>query len=245
MMQRLETILPPGTIDVKPRKVDTIFSFLHGGEPRPGSAIKRFNIIYRNDKNLARVIGHEESLLEQLRADIALCVAEMSPTYFFVHAGVVEWDGRAIVIPGKSQSGKSRLVTELVRAGARYYSDEYAVFDKFGRILPFSRPIHYRDEDESGQIRERVIPVDQIGGVSGTKPIPVGTVLLTKYQPGMSWHPRGLSSGKAILKILKNSVSVRRKPDVVMEVLQRAVDAAKIVGSFRGEASEIVRWALK
>ena len=44
---------------------------------------------------------------------------------------IVTWGrGRAIVIPGRTFSGKSTLVAELVRAGATYYSDEYAVEDE-------------------------------------------------------------------------------------------------------------------
>ena len=55
----------------------------------------------------------------------------------FVHAGVVGWKGHAIVIPGRSRSGKTTLVAELVKAGAEYYSDEFAVLDAEGRVHPF------------------------------------------------------------------------------------------------------------
>ena len=55
------------------------------------------------------------------------------------HAGVVGWRGRAIVIPGRSHAGKSTLVAELVRRGAVYYCDEFAVLHETGRVHPYRR----------------------------------------------------------------------------------------------------------
>ena len=37
-------------------------------------------------------------------------VAERATDYLFVHAGVVAWEGRAIVMPGASFAGKTTLV---------------------------------------------------------------------------------------------------------------------------------------
>src|SRR5581483_1001800 len=51
-------------------------------------------------------------------------LATLTEKAVFVHAGVVAWRGRALVIPGPSNSGKSTLVAALVAAGAAYYSDE-------------------------------------------------------------------------------------------------------------------------
>jgi len=60
---------------------------------------------------------------------------------------VVAWRGRAILLPGRSYVGKSTLVMELVRAGAVYYSDEYAVLDARGRVHPFAQPVALREPD--------------------------------------------------------------------------------------------------
>ena len=61
-------------------------------------------------------------------------VAEHAPEYVFLHAGVVAWEDRALLLPGQSHAGKSTLVAELVRAGATYYSDEFALLDSQGRV---------------------------------------------------------------------------------------------------------------
>jgi len=68
----------------------------------------------------------------------------------FVHAGVVAWQGRAVLIPGRTLSGKSWLVRALVRAGAEYYSDEFAVLDARGRVHPY--PLPPREADGRPQL---------------------------------------------------------------------------------------------
>ena len=72
-------------------------------------------------------------------------VAEFSTPHLMMHAGVVAWKGKAIVLPGTSHAGKTTLVTALVEAGATYYSDEYAVLDAKGHVSPYARRLSLRD----------------------------------------------------------------------------------------------------
>ena len=53
-----------------------------------------------------------------LAADAERFVAEHAPDHLFVHAGVVGWNGRAIVMPGASFAGKTTLVQAWLEAGA-------------------------------------------------------------------------------------------------------------------------------
>ena len=71
-------------------------------------------------------------------------LAQHAPAHVFIHAGVVCVGGTSIVIPGSSRSGKTTLVAELVRAGAMYYSDEYAPVDSEGMIHPYAKPLSIR-----------------------------------------------------------------------------------------------------
>ena len=41
-------------------------------------------------------------------------------------------------------------MAELLRAGAVYYSDEYAVVDPWGRVHPFAKPLSIRDGSARG-----------------------------------------------------------------------------------------------
>jgi hypothetical protein len=82
--------------------------------------------LYRNERRLFAG-GDRRDLLERFGSTISLDVAEASPLRTFVHAGIVAWGKAAVLIPGRSFSGKTTLVAELARAGATYYSDEFAV----------------------------------------------------------------------------------------------------------------------
>src|SRR5215467_11335845 len=83
-------------------------------------------------------------LLHSLRSHLRHLVAEHATDRIFVHAAVVAWDGKVIVLPGRSRSGKSTLARELIRAGAVYFSDEYAAFDDDGMVHPFAQPLMLR-----------------------------------------------------------------------------------------------------
>jgi hypothetical protein len=162
-------------------------------------------------------------------------VAEMARRRVFVHAGAVGCGGKAIIIPGRSFSGKSSLVAELVRCGATYYSDEYAVLDAQGRVHPYPQPLAMRT---SASAKQRKSWAGDIGGVTGTKPLPVGLVVVTRYEACERWRPEPLSAGQAILELLDDTVPARRKPEVVVAALRRAVTGAVAFKGARGEASE-------
>src|SRR2546430_2563312 len=81
----------------------------------------------------------------------------------------------------------------LVRAGATYYSDEYAVLDRAGRVHPFARPIGLR---EGATGRQRKISVESLDGVSGAKALHVGLVVLSEYREGARFRPRRLTEGQ-------------------------------------------------
>ena len=94
-------------------------------------------------------------MLQAFESKLALHVASHAEELLFVHAGVVGWRGRAIVLPGRTHAGKSTLVAALVRAGASYYSDEYALVDGDGRVRPYPRALSLRRARGAGARRAR------------------------------------------------------------------------------------------
>jgi hypothetical protein len=56
-----------------------------------------------------------DALLHSVLQEIDQTVSQRSRRLLFVHAAVVGWRGRAIVIPGRSLAGKSTLAAALVR----------------------------------------------------------------------------------------------------------------------------------
>jgi hypothetical protein len=115
--------------------------------------------------------------LVQLGGQLMIHVAEYAPDFVFVHAGVVAWQGRALLLPGVSHAGKSTLVAELVRAGATYYSDEFALLDSQGRVHPFARDLRIRQPGKPDQTN---VPVTQLKGRAGTEALTVGLVVFAE-----------------------------------------------------------------
>jgi hypothetical protein len=174
--------------------------------------------------------------LDTFDADLRLQVAIAAPEKLFVHAGVVGWHGQAIVIPGRSFSGKTTLVAALVEVGATYYSDEYAVLDASGLVYPYPRPLSVR---QSQGMRLKRCPVEEFGGTAGIEPLPVGLLVHTQYQAGAKWHPSQISAGQAVLALLNNTVVARLRPDLVLPTLAGAVSAASSIEGARGDAQEV------
>jgi hypothetical protein len=199
---------------------------------------KTTHSLYRDGRRLF-TCDHRRELLERFGSIISLHVAEASRKRTFVHAGVVGWGRSAILIPGRSFSGKTSLVEALVRAGATYYSDEFAVVDKRGMVYPYARPLEVR---ENGSYRQTRRLVEEIGGVAGKRPLPVALVIVSRYKPGARWAPRQLSPGIGLLKILDNTVSARRSPAIALSTLKQLVSGAVIVKGVRGEVAQVVDW---
>lgn len=231
---------PPGWKISDSPVVERLYSLILGGAGhRPG--VRRFSLLYGDITRLART-ANQDQVLDIFESDLGLYVAEMARRRVFVHAGVVGWKGQAILLPGRSLSGKSTLIAELVRAGATYYSDEYAVLDGRGRVHPYPRPLQIR-EDESA--KQKKYPVEAFGGQAGTKPLPVGLIALSKYQPGARWRPRTLSAGHGTLELLANTISARRQPENALAALQQVVARAPVLKSLRGEATETIDLILR
>jgi hypothetical protein len=175
-------------------------------------------------------------VLDRLRQHLEAIVAATARDWLFVHAGVVGWRGRALLIPGRSGSGKTTLVAALVRAGAAYYSDEYAVLDHRGRVHAYPRPLRLR---RPSALRTRGLTVEDLAGRPRSRPLPVGLIVVTAYRPRARWRPRELSRGEALLALLDNTVRARH-PHVALPVLARAVGTARAIRSRRGDAHDVV-----
>jgi hypothetical protein len=230
----LAPLLPPGYRPIAGSTVDRLFSLVVGGAAAT-SNVRRLNILYLG---AARVARDRElaPVLKILEREIRRSVAEGARRRVFVHAGAVEWRGRAILIPGSTMSGKSTLVAELVKRGATYYSDEFAVLDGKGHVHPFAKPLSLR---KPGSFEAVDYGVQEFGGASGVKSVPVGLVALSHFDADARWRPRTLTPGQGVLALLSHAIAARSKPRAVMGTLRCAVREATILKGVRGEASEV------
>ena len=231
---------PPGSRATR-KPPATVLSLVHelsGTERRSARSRQTsplaLGLSVRNDGQLvARGMSHARAL-DVFESELQLAVARLARPEVFVHAGVVAVDGRAIVVPGRSGTGKTTLVRALVDAGATYYSDEYAVLDVEGRVHPYARRPSVRVR--AGHKERHPVPRHR-----GRGPAPVALVIETRYRPDGRWDPAPLSAGECVLALLANTVPARDRPADVLAALARATEGARAYSSERGSASRTAR----
>lgn len=182
----------------------------------------------------------EESLL-RLGSVIRHHVAGAAPGFAFVHAGVVDAGGCGIVIPGRSFMGKTTLVAELVRLGAKYLSDEYAVVEPNGLVRPFAKPLSIRNRRNDRPARLVPVPAPMVA----EHPVHAGLIVLTSYWPGGTWRPSARSQAEGAFALLQNTVSARRRPSSALRATSRLADGAVVLAGRRGEAADTALRLLK
>jgi hypothetical protein len=150
-----------------------------------------------------------------------------------VHAGVVQWDGKAMVLPGSTHSGKSALVSELLRRGATYLSDEFALVDTEGRVHAYPRPLLLRDHEG------RQVPVlaEECGARVADAPAQIRWILALEYDPGANWKIEEVPQSVALLSLLRNTPhAVADSPEMLI-AFERAVAHASCFAGSRGDAA--------
>jgi len=216
-----------------------LFSLRIGGASKAAN-VRNYHLLYAGLRRAARTLDLD-GLFDALESEVQLFVAEFAQDRIFVHAGVVGWKGRALLLPGRSFSGKSTLVAALVKAGATYYSDEYAVLDDNGYVHPYARRLSLRQQEGP----PRRCAAEELGGRAGARPLPVGAVAIARYQQGAGWQPKKISSGRALLELLENTVPALSRPTQSVTTLQQVVPRSLNLKGLRGEADEMAGELLK
>ena len=212
--------MPPGASITAPEAAASIYSLV---------AANGSYVLHADGRRVAESAALDE-ILDHLESALHFRVAVEARTRLFVHAGVVGWNDGAIVIPGRTHAGKSSLVAALVRAGATYYADEYALLDEEGLVYPFARALGIRDD--TGR-RRRVDP-RAIGDV-GDGPLPVSRVIVTRHVAGAEWCAEPISPGETVLALLDNTLAARSRPADALRILTAVARRAR---GFRGERGD-------
>lgn len=172
---------------------------------------------------------------EHVIGELELWVAEHAVDRIFVHAGVVAFDGRALLLPGRSAAGKTTLTAALLGAGAAYGSDEYAVLSPDGRVLPYPRRLEIRDRP--GRNRPSAA---ELGAATFAEPLRVAAVAHLGYQPESGYQVEAISAGTAVLRLFDNTVCAQSRAVEALDALAAATRGIKAVAGSRGEAASAV-----
>ncbi len=199
-------------------------------ERAPGGALLRI----RRDGRAAGLAREREDAVERVAFQVALFFARHAEGLAFFHAGAVSAGSRAILLPGRSLSGKSTLVAALLAAGARYLSDELAIVDASGRVHAWARPLSLR---QPGGGVARLGPA-AFGARAADGPVPVAAIAFLRHQSAGVLHLEAVSRGTAALGLLDNALAARSRPEASLRAARAATARAALFRGTRGEADE-------
>ena len=185
-----------------------------------------------------------ETLSGSLDQILHLAIAEFSPKAVFLHAGVTVWNGAAILIPGRSHSGKSTLTRSLIDAGAVYYSDEFAPVLPDGSVIPYPKPLSLRPYCSNAGTSEPPAKTDpaDLGWKRDLPPVPVGMVAAVVYDPGNpDARPKAISKAEAATFLLNNTIPMLKAPCRSLAAASKVARNALCLGGARPDASGFAR----
>ena len=154
-------------------------------------------------------------------------------TLHAVHAGAVKLGEHALLLPGASHAGKSSLVAELLKRGATYLSDEYALMDSNGCVHSYPRPLLLRN----GRPDQFPLLPSECDAFIADEPIPVRWILSLRYQASGSWQITAVPQGLAMLDLLRNTPHALADSPGMVASFRMAVAQASCYSGTRNEAS--------
>jgi hypothetical protein len=169
-----------------------------------------------------------------LVADLQTVLACNAPGMTFIHAGVVAFGDRAVILPGRPGAGKTTLVAALLAAGARYGSDEFAVVASDGRVHSYARPLSVK---RAGDFAQQV-PAQSFGAEVIAEPLEASVVAFLEYASTSEFAIRPVSHGAAVLRLLTHCLGARVRPHETLAPLRALTSRAECVAGQRGDSAD-------
>jgi len=153
---------------------------------------------------------------DRLESDLGLFAAERLADRVALHAALVVIGGVAVVLPGRSYSGKSTLAVALATAAPSasssdpvlLASDEYTLIDPAtGLVEGWPRPARLRADGPGARRRHPSTVLEA--------PVRVGMVALLRYDADLegALDVAPLDPSAAVLALLDETVCARSRPD--------------------------------
>lgn len=230
LCQRLREALPPEF--AAPREPSAVVVSYRVSAIIPAGAAEASDYVIGCDNVGVFATASEDEAYWWLHRDIEQTVARRAPHSLFVHAGVVGWRGVGIVIPGRGPTGKSTLVADLVRRGAVYYSDTFAVLDGQGRVHSYRGQLGVGSEDQPHDLR-------LIREESPAEPLPIGLIVSGGYAPEAVWRPAVVRGPHAALPLADSMVVAREQAAQMPQIIGQIAAGAVGLRGPRAEGEEV------
>jgi HprK-related kinase A len=174
-----------------------------------------------------------------------------------LHAGVVEFGGRAVVMPALPGTGKSTLTAALAASGARLLSDEFGVVGlDDGLLHPLVRPVSLKNASIdviAGFAPDAVLGPRFPGTRKGTvahlapdahshahrhTPAAPGLVLFPRYVPDGALSVEPMPKARAFAKLAVNSFNYELLGPDGFEAVGRLLQASDVFRLAYGRLDE-------
>jgi hypothetical protein len=225
------------------------FEWLLDGFTAPAGPVESYAVVHEPDHESVRLEQDGTVVLEATTTTSFvgsvvqwLNQQAIDPEYAVMgHAGGVERDGRACVMPADPESGKTTLTTGLVRAGYSYLTDEAVSFDwETGEIEPFPKPLSIDpgaqflfpelappeppsaepDAGTGGQwhVPPSSIRADAVGGRCRA-----AYVVFPKYEENAATRIEPITRAEALVELAKNTFRFRDHPRRALDTLSGVI----------------------
>jgi hypothetical protein len=193
---------------------------------------RRLTHIEKDGRTLYR-LNKDFQLCPILMDQIRISCYENVRDYVLFHSGAVVKNSGAILLPARSESGKTTLTLGLMSYGYRYLTDEVAVINNETlKVVPYQRPIfvwhwsrllrkdvskkfriyRYRDRDNNDWRWQYIVPQD--GAVMPRDSRwDVDSIIFPRYTPKGKTVLRPISSAQAVVSLMQNCWNQALFPD--------------------------------
>jgi hypothetical protein len=190
------------------------------------------------------------------------CIAGHAHWALLIHAAVVEKHGKACLLIGKPESGKSTLCALLMDRGWRLLSDEFAIVDPgSGALLPIPRPVSLKGA--SIQVVRNLAPRLSVGGFCRNpaldeemayvvpppdavgrmhEPAEAGVLVFPRFQSGRELEAASVPPSRAVYALAENSFNYNILGAEGFRLLGLLVDKCRALELSYGEGTEVLDW---
>jgi len=195
-------------------------------------------------------------IIHEIDNQLSVHIARARPDLYFVHAGVLSFEGEAILLAGESGAGKSTLTYALASAGLEYLSDEIAGIEPgTGLVHPYPRAICLKREPpaplalpSSGCLRTEWtlhVAARSLSATIARGPSPLKKVFFIRYTPSQkSPAVRRLSVGEAALRLYQNALNQLAHPESGLDSTLNLVREARCYELLSAGIEDTVRAVL-
>jgi hypothetical protein len=222
-----------------------VYRIVDLGTPEP----RRYRLL-RGDQQLvgSRVLG---DVVHQLTYHAMVRMMEESKEFVLIHAGaVVTQGGNGVLLPASTGSGKTTLVTGLVRAGFGFLSDEVGVIEPWtARLHPFPRALNLKDgtlalfpdlrPEDDGMLGGRRHGYREVGKIrqgSQAGPTQLGFVIAPRHREGARTEVIALSAAETAKELWANAMNLPLHGSQALPIL---ADVAGRVKGYRLVSSNL------